>query len=107
MDGNVWMQPSNTPGQSVGVAALLSRGQYPYAYWYWIGIGALVGFAVVFNFGFTVALGFMPRKWPLLHNTHHLLHNPLQIMNQMMIMRSRVILSSELRSKFLFLPISL
>jgi hypothetical protein len=100
MDGNLWMQPSATPGQSVGVAALLSRGQYPYAYWYWIGIGALVGFAVIFNLGFTVALGFMPRKCPLLHN-------PPQIMNQMMIMRSRVILSSELRSKFLFLPISL
>jgi len=47
---------------TVGVATLLSRGQYPYAYWYWIGVGGLFAFIVLFNFGFTLALSYMPGK---------------------------------------------
>ena len=47
---------------TVGVAALASRGQYTHAYWYWIGLGALFGLAIIYNIGFTIALGYMPGK---------------------------------------------
>jgi hypothetical protein len=45
---------------TVGVAALVSRGQYTEAYWYWIGVGALLGLTILYNVGFTIALGYMP-----------------------------------------------
>ncbi|KAJ8755482.1 hypothetical protein K2173_019280 [Erythroxylum novogranatense] len=57
--GKTWRH--NAPNSSVplGVQFLKSRGFFPYAYWYWIGIGALIGFIVVFNFLFTLALTFL------------------------------------------------
>ena len=51
-----------TGNQTVGVAALAARGQYTEGYWYWIGVGALFGLAIIYNIGFTIALGFMPGK---------------------------------------------
>ncbi|KAM7273938.1 hypothetical protein ACFE04_028602 [Oxalis oulophora] len=41
---------------TLGVAVMKSRSFYPYAYWYWIGIGALVGFIILFNALFTLFL---------------------------------------------------
>ncbi|KAJ7553408.1 hypothetical protein O6H91_06G097000 [Diphasiastrum complanatum] len=46
-------------GETVGVAVLKSRGIFPSWYWYWISIGALVGYAIVFNVMFTLGLTFL------------------------------------------------
>ncbi|KAJ3681311.1 hypothetical protein LUZ60_015800 [Juncus effusus] len=43
---------------TIGTQVLVSRGlKYP-SYYYWIGIGALIGFIFLFNFGFSLALTF-------------------------------------------------
>ncbi|KAL6538891.1 hypothetical protein OROMI_025217 [Orobanche minor] len=42
--------------KTIGVEVLKSRGFFPYSYWYWIGSGALVGFILILNFGYTLAL---------------------------------------------------
>ncbi|KAJ0075534.1 hypothetical protein Patl1_34364 [Pistacia atlantica] len=45
--------------EPLGVAVMKSRGFFPYSYWYWIGVGAMVGFTLLFNFGYTLALTFL------------------------------------------------
>ncbi|XP_044481157.1 pleiotropic drug resistance protein 1-like isoform X1 [Mangifera indica] len=45
--------------EPIGVAVMKSRGFFPYSYWYWIGAGALVGFTLLFNFGYTLALTYL------------------------------------------------
>ncbi|XP_044481156.1 pleiotropic drug resistance protein 1-like isoform X2 [Mangifera indica] len=45
--------------EPLGVAVMKSRGFFPYSYWYWIGAGALLGFTLLFNFGYTLALTFL------------------------------------------------
>ncbi|KAJ0008451.1 hypothetical protein Pint_29998 [Pistacia integerrima] len=45
--------------EPLGVAVMKSRGFFRYSYWYWIGAGALVGFTLLFNFGYTLALTFL------------------------------------------------
>ena len=54
----------STPGsnQSIGVGVLKAYGQHTGENWYWIGVGALIGFYVIFNLGFTISLGYMPSK---------------------------------------------
>jgi ABC-type multidrug transport system ATPase subunit len=56
--GSMQIPPGTT--KPLGVQVLESRGQFAHAYWYWIGIAALVGFTIVFNIGFTLAIAFMP-----------------------------------------------
>jgi hypothetical protein len=59
----LWVQlqfPSGNGTKSLGVQVLESRGQFSHAYWYWLGVGALVGFIIIFNIGFTVAIALMP-----------------------------------------------
>ncbi|KAG0587732.1 hypothetical protein KC19_2G187600 [Ceratodon purpureus] len=51
---------SSIPGRSVGVSVLKSYGQHIQEYWYWLGVGALIGFYILFNIGFTLSLGYMP-----------------------------------------------
>nr|XP_024391802.1 ABC transporter G family member 36-like isoform X3 [Physcomitrium patens] len=58
--GDRWQHPNPGSNQTVGVAALIARGQYPYDYWYWLGLGALLGLTILYNVGFTFALGYMP-----------------------------------------------
>ncbi len=58
--GSMQIPPGTT--KPLGVQVLESRGQFAHAYWYWIGIAALVGFTIVFNIGFTLAIAFMPRE---------------------------------------------
>lgn len=41
---------------TVGIQVLQSRGLYTQSYFYWIGIGALVGFIIIFNILFTLVL---------------------------------------------------
>lgn len=50
--------------ETIGVAILKSRGFFPYAYWYWIGVGALIGFVLLLNFAFTMALTYLDREYP-------------------------------------------
>lgn len=54
--------------ESLGVEVLKSRGFFPHAYWYWIGVGGLIGYILVFNAGFTLALTYLNRA--LLHFIH-------------------------------------
>lgn len=52
-----WDKPvSNSSNKTVGRAVLESRGLFAEAKFYWIGIGALVGFCVLLNILYTVAL---------------------------------------------------
>lgn len=52
-------QVAPNSNETLGVAILKSRGFLAHAYWYWIGIAALLGFVVLFNLGFTLALTFL------------------------------------------------
>ena len=54
------LQGSNT---ILGVDVLKSRGFFTEAKWYWIGAGALLGYVIVFNILFTVALSYLKRKF--------------------------------------------
>ncbi|THU63614.1 hypothetical protein C4D60_Mb01t17680 [Musa balbisiana] len=57
--GHSWqhiLQNSNDP---LGVSVLKSRGVFPEAKWYWIGFGALIGYILLFNALFTVALTYL------------------------------------------------
>eukprot|EP00253_Pinus_taeda_P009158 PITA_09158 len=44
---------------NLGVSALKSRNIFPQAYWYWIGVAALLGFSILFNVLFTLALAYL------------------------------------------------
>ncbi|KAJ7294134.1 hypothetical protein O6H91_19G003400 [Diphasiastrum complanatum] len=58
--GKRWRHPvSSLDLEPVGVALLKSRGIFPQWYWYWIGIGALIGYAILFNILFTLALTYL------------------------------------------------
>uniref|UniRef100_A0A0E0MZ47 ABC transporter domain-containing protein n=1 Tax=Oryza rufipogon TaxID=4529 RepID=A0A0E0MZ47_ORYRU len=54
--GHSWSQI--LPGENVtlGVSVLKSRGIFAEAKWYWIGLGALLGYTLLFNLLYTVAL---------------------------------------------------
>ncbi|KAJ0007114.1 hypothetical protein Pint_29977 [Pistacia integerrima] len=45
--------------ETLGVAVLKSKGFFSDAYWYWIGVGALIGFTLLFNLGNIVALTYL------------------------------------------------
>ncbi|KAJ6322284.1 hypothetical protein OIU77_012203 [Salix suchowensis] len=47
---------------TIGQQILESRGLNFHGYFYWISVGALIGFTVLFNAGFTLALTFL--KYP-------------------------------------------
>ncbi|XP_030968617.1 pleiotropic drug resistance protein 1-like [Quercus lobata] len=55
--GGNWRNGSTT--EALGISVLKSRGFFTQAYWYWIGAGALVGFLLVFNIIFTLALAYL------------------------------------------------
>ncbi len=46
----------------LGVTILKSRGIHTAGYWYWVGIGALIGYMILFNILVTFALGYFNRK---------------------------------------------
>ena len=61
----ILLQPSgdrSSTERTLGKALLKSRGFYNDSYWYWIGIGALIGFSLLFNFLFIAALTYLNRK---------------------------------------------
>ncbi|KAK8936591.1 Pleiotropic drug resistance protein 3 [Platanthera zijinensis] len=57
--GESWKHILPGSTEPLGVAVLKSRGIFTEAKWYWIGFGALVGYIILFNFLFTVALTFL------------------------------------------------
>ncbi|KAK4388918.1 Pleiotropic drug resistance protein 1 [Sesamum angolense] len=59
--GNSWNHVPPGSNESVGVSVLKSRGIFPHAYWYWIGVGALIGYVLLFNFLCTLALTYLNR----------------------------------------------
>lgn len=61
------MQPNVDPridASTVGEALLKSRSFFTEDYWFWICIGALLGFSVIFNILFIVALTYLNRGLP-------------------------------------------
>lgn len=50
--------------EPLGVGLLKSRGIFLEAHWYWIGVGALIGYILLFNFLYTLALKYLDRKCP-------------------------------------------
>ncbi|XP_061350163.1 pleiotropic drug resistance protein 2-like isoform X2 [Gastrolobium bilobum] len=57
-----WSTPNTDnriPEPTVGKAFLKDRGIFTEEYWYWISIGALIGFSLVFNICFILALTFL------------------------------------------------
>ncbi|KAL8118564.1 hypothetical protein AgCh_016184 [Apium graveolens] len=57
--GHQWNKLMPNSSDTIGVAVLKNRGFFPYSYWYWIGAGALVGFVLLLNLGYTLALTFL------------------------------------------------
>ncbi|GAA0169413.1 ATP-binding cassette [Lithospermum erythrorhizon] len=57
--GHQWNKPVANSSETLGVVVIKSRGQFADTYWYWIGAGALIGFTILFNFAFTLALTYL------------------------------------------------
>lgn len=57
---------------SLGKALLKARSLFSESYWYWIGVGALIGYTILFNILFTFFLSKLNRKSTLLpaYNSH-------------------------------------
>ncbi|KAK4725677.1 hypothetical protein R3W88_030594 [Solanum pinnatisectum] len=62
-DGKRWKHIAPTGTDSLGVAFVRSRGFFPNAYWYWIGVGALIGFTIIFNIFYSLALAYLNREY--------------------------------------------
>ncbi|KAG2598998.1 ABC transporter G family member 36 [Panicum virgatum] len=61
MLGHSWdkILNSTASNDTLGVQTLKSRGVFPEAKWYWIGFGAMIGFTILFNALFTLALTYL------------------------------------------------
>ncbi|CAO2183374.1 unnamed protein product [Urochloa humidicola] len=61
MLGHSWNKILNSTAsnETLGVQVLKSRGVFTEAKWYWIGFGAMVGFTILFNVLFTLALTYL------------------------------------------------
>ncbi|XP_010533198.1 PREDICTED: ABC transporter G family member 32 [Tarenaya hassleriana] len=58
--GHSWQKKAgNNSDESLGLALLRQRSLFPESYWYWIGVGALLGYTVLFNLLFTLFLAFL------------------------------------------------
>lgn len=63
MSSYILLQVLNGSSKALGVEVLESRGMFTEAKWYWIGFAALLGYVVLFNAFFTMALDFLKREW--------------------------------------------
>jgi hypothetical protein len=65
MLGHSWdkILNSSMSNETLGVQSLKSRGIFPEAKWYWIGLAALIGFVMLFNCLFTLALAYLKREF--------------------------------------------
>ncbi|KAJ6836913.1 ABC transporter G family member 36-like isoform X2 [Iris pallida] len=57
--GKSWSHIVPGTNETLGVTVLKSRGVFPEAKWYWIGVGALIGYTLLFNWFFTLALAYL------------------------------------------------
>ncbi|XVF24885.1 hypothetical protein REPUB_Repub13aG0166000 [Reevesia pubescens] len=57
--GESWNHVIPLATEPLGVLVLKARGFFTEAYWYWIGVGALVGFILIFNLLYTLALTYL------------------------------------------------
>lgn len=57
------LQSLPNSSEPLGVSVLKSRGVFPEAKWYWIGFGALIGYILLFNALFSVALTYLKREY--------------------------------------------
>ncbi|XP_059461768.1 pleiotropic drug resistance protein 1-like [Corylus avellana] len=57
--GKSWRHVPSNSTEPLGVLVLESRGVFTGAHWYWIGVGALIGYILLFNFLFTLALKYL------------------------------------------------
>ncbi|XP_009616095.1 pleiotropic drug resistance protein 1-like [Nicotiana tomentosiformis] len=58
-DGKNWKHIAQGGTEPLGAAVVRARGFFTDAYWYWIGIGALVGFTMIFNLFYSIALAYL------------------------------------------------
>ncbi|RVW53909.1 Pleiotropic drug resistance protein 1 [Vitis vinifera] len=57
--GNSWRHVPANSTESLGVLVLKARGAFTEPHWYWLGVGALIGYVLLFNFLFTLALSYL------------------------------------------------
>ncbi|KAJ1384158.1 P-loop containing nucleoside triphosphate hydrolase [Sesbania bispinosa] len=57
--GKRWMHVLPSSKEPLGVEVLKSHGFFTQSYWYWIGVGALIGYTLLFNFGYILALTYL------------------------------------------------
>ncbi|CAN4095697.1 unnamed protein product [Withania somnifera] len=58
-DGKRWRQIPPNMTEPLGDAVIRGRGFFPDPSWYWIGFGALIGFTILFNLLYSVALAYL------------------------------------------------
>ncbi|KAK7284171.1 hypothetical protein RJT34_18912 [Clitoria ternatea] len=57
--GKTWRRVLPNSNESLGVLVLNSRGFFTQSNWYWIAVGALIGYILLFNFGYILALTYL------------------------------------------------
>ncbi|KAK7336924.1 hypothetical protein VNO77_17477 [Canavalia gladiata] len=57
--GKRWRHVLTNSSEPLGVEVLKSRGFFTQSYWYWIGVGALIGYTLLFNFGYVLSLTYL------------------------------------------------
>ncbi|XP_057729423.1 pleiotropic drug resistance protein 1-like [Arachis stenosperma] len=57
--GNSWKHVPPNSTEPLGLQVLKARGLFPEAYWYWIGVGASIGYMLLFNLLFPLALHYL------------------------------------------------
>uniref|UniRef100_A0A0R0KS95 ABC transporter domain-containing protein n=1 Tax=Glycine max TaxID=3847 RepID=A0A0R0KS95_SOYBN len=57
--GKRWRHILPNSTEPLGIEVLRSRGFFTQSYWYWIGVGALIGYTLLFNFGYILALMYL------------------------------------------------
>ncbi|CAN4095920.1 unnamed protein product [Withania somnifera] len=58
-DGKKWKKIMPNGAEPLGHEVVRARGFYPDAYWYWIGVGALIGFIIIFNLCYSIGLAYL------------------------------------------------
>ncbi|KAI3790224.1 hypothetical protein L2E82_03108 [Cichorium intybus] len=57
--GHSWSKRENQSMMTLGERLLKTRSIFPQTYWYWIGLGALLGYTILFNVLFTFFLSYL------------------------------------------------
>ncbi|XP_012569363.2 pleiotropic drug resistance protein 1-like [Cicer arietinum] len=57
--GKQWRHVLPNSTEPLGVEVLKSRGFFVESYWYWLALGALLGYTILFNFNYILALTYL------------------------------------------------